>query len=285
MSLLKEKLEIKVAEAELGTQKTLGSFPRWERIVLVAAILLLIPAYFLARAGSRAYWNRQLNHYLIQNHPAFNESKKPRVDKIVLTRTGEEIYGAVAIVKNENLDLSAQHVPYRFDFYDSGKQLVHQESGEVFFLPNDTKYVIVPHLESAREIISVEFVLPETIAWQRKVSLPTVTVTANKPVTENQTSPVAFVIEGQVTNNSIYTIKNVKLNILLYDIRGEIIGVNTRTEQNIGPRQPRSYRLVWPDVFSRDVVNVTVIPEVNTIDPFNLDYQAPANTPASGLDR
>jgi hypothetical protein len=71
--------------------------------------------------------------------PSFTDPKPLVASKVSVSTMGENIYAATAKVSNQNLDLSASNISYRFVFYNSAKEAVFTSPDDTFYiLPNQT---------------------------------------------------------------------------------------------------------------------------------------------------
>lgn len=285
MSLLKEKIEIGVEEAELETQKILGSVNPFFRWLLILCVISIIPAYFIARSVSQKIWSARYQQGALSAKPSFTDPKAPKVSKVSVTSLGTGLYSAVVQITNENLDLSADNLPFAFNFYNDSKQLLYSYTDRLYLLPNQKKYVITPRFSTDQPITAVSFNFTEDPVWQKRLNLPVIKFTANTPTASTQTSPQAFVLEGDFTNNSIYTLKQVRLNFVLFDGSGNIIGTSRRDENTVAPNERRSYKQLWPNLTAPTLNRTEVSVETNTLDSGNLMVNAAPASSAGNLSR
>lgn len=285
MALLKEKIQIGIEEAELKTQKVLWSISPVFRWLLIIMALSIVPAYFVAKAISQKIWATRYQQTELKASPSFTDPKNVKISEVSLTTLGENLYSAVVQIANENLDLSAQNVPFEFNFFNAEKQLLYSYSDKLFLLPDQKKYIIAPRFSANEQIAFTEFRFVADPVWQKRLNIPGVELQTSTPNNYNQISPPAFVVEGNFINNSVYTLKQVRLNFVLFDSFGKIIGSSRRDEFTVAPYERRSYKQLWPNVIAPTLGKTEIVAETNTLDPNNLAIPTAPSSSASDLSR
>lgn len=207
-----------------------------------------------------------------------------------MTSLDKNTFSAVATVANDNLDLSADSVAYNFQLYDAQNNLITPTSGDTtgqtFFLPNQTQYIVLPKVTTAAPIASVNLQFDSsTIHWQSRLSIPIAQIITDTPQNYEQLNPLAFVVEGSYQNNSPYDIQNVQLVFLVYDKNNNIIAVSERLDNDLAPYERRSYKQLWPNVYTDQVQSVKVVGQVDTLDNSNLTLPAIQSNSAGSLNR
>lgn len=285
MPLLKEKIELGIEETEFQTQKFFGSMNPFFRWMLILGILAIIPSYFIAKSVSQKIWTARYQQGAVVAKPSFTDAKPPKISNVTLTSLGDNLYSAVVQITNENLDLSANNIPFNFNFYNSQKQLLYSYTDKLYLLPDQKKYLIAPRFSTTEQISFAELKFTQDPKWQKRLSLPQVKLTASTPNSYDQISPQAFVLEGSFVNNSVYTLKEVRLNFVLYDASKKIIGASRRDEFTVAPFERRSYKQLWPNLSAPTLSKAEVTVETNTLDSNNISVINIPITPASDLSR
>ncbi len=289
MSFLKDKIEYKIEKAEFESQILLGRFPKWARWFLAFSVLAILPGYYSAKNLSFKYWQRQYQPLLVSAKASFENPKIPGPLAFDITTFGQNYYSAVATVLNQNLGLSAENVGYGFEFFGQNGEKIDildaETKGAAFFLPNQTKYLVIPKFSSPIKIAGGRITFDQKIAWRNKFSLPQIKIASYAPVITNQLDPLQFVVEGAFKNESSYHIKQVRLIFLVYSADKKVIAVSQRDEFDVAPNERRAYKQVWPRVFSLEAQKAVVVAEVNVLDGKNLQAEKTPSTPASDLTR
>lgn len=285
MSLLKDKIELNIQEAELGAQKALSRFPRPLRWLFILCLLALIPGYFVAKNVSYKIWLNRYSQGQITAKASFTNPKDPVVSNIYLTSQGPNAYAAAVKLSNQNLDLSLENEGFKFTFFNDQKQEVYSYSGSLFLLPNQAKYIIAPPFNSSAKVAFANFDLTNPLKWQKRLNTPTVSLKTSLPNSYFQASPTAFVVEGDYINNSPYKLAAVQLTFVLFDVSGNIIGVSSRQDSTLSAFERRAYKQLWPNVAANNLGRVEVDADTNTLDPNNLSTNSSPAGPASDLSR
>ncbi len=286
MSLLKEKIEIAAQEAELKAQGAFKGLPPFIKWYFAVSLLAVIPLYFLTKAISQKTWTAKYLKQAVLAKPSFENPKPLNISETVVTTLGEKVYAAAAEVSNENLDLSARDIHYRFKFYNGKKEQVFTGPQETFFiLPNQKKYLSLPRFETSEPVAYAELETDKDIRWQKRLQIPQITFGVSTPNSYLQLSPPAYAVEGDFTNQSPYLLKTARLTFILKNPSGRIIGISRRDEFTVKAFEKRSYKQLWPNVAAPDGTKVQIMAETDPFDPANLSTGSLPSGPASDLSR
>jgi hypothetical protein len=285
MSLLKDKIELDIQEAEFYTQKKLSQFPPILVWFIIIALLAVIPAYYISRSMSQKIWLARYEQGAIAAKPSFTNPQAPKISDVTLTTSGPGTFAAVVQVSNQNLDLSMDNVPYSFTFYNSQKQQIYQYQNTLFLLPNQTKYITAPTFTPTEQIAYADFALPQTLPWQKRLAIPTVNLSTTLPQTFEQVSPLAFVVQGDFFNNSPYTLTKVRLTFVLFNQSNKIIGTSQRDESTVAPFERRAYKQLWPNMTAPNLSRVEVTADTDTLNANNLSAPEVNSNSSSDLSR
>jgi len=285
MSLLKEKIELEIQEAELGIQQQLYRLPALVRWAVIICVLGLIPAYYVAKSASFNYWQAKYEPELISAKPSFTSPLPPKLSDVRIFVTGEQDYSAIVEITNQNVDLTLPETAYDFRFFNSNNELVHTAKDKLFLLPDQKKYVFAPRFISQEKIVSANLVLPETLNWQKRLSIPKVSLSASTPTFSQSLNPLAFVVEGNFVNNSPYNLAKVRLSFLVFNRSNQIIMVSQRDESTLKPFERRAFKQLWPGIYAVDIGGVKVTAETNVLDNTNLLLPSGSLDGASDLSR
>ncbi len=271
MSFFKERVEIGLEEAELNTQIVLSTLPPFFKWFFIISALAIIPTYFVTKNISQKIWAKKYAAGAVMAKPSFTDPKPLVASKVSVSTMGENIYAATAKISNQNLDLSASNISYRFVFYNSAKEAVFTSPDDTFYiLPNQTKYLTVPRFTANQPVAYTDLQIDDKIVWQKRLQIPQVKLPTTVPQTYQQTNPSAFVVEGEFTNQSPYQLGKVRLTFLLYDGENKIIGISQRDEFTLKPFERRAYKQLWPGVAASSLNHVEILTDTNTLDPNNI---------------
>ncbi len=266
-----EELWVNVQETVLTIYKAFLELSSFKRILIIVFVVGIIPGYFLSRTISHSVWANNFEQYYINARPSFTNPQAISATTVSVLSTGGGTYSAYAQIENQNLELVARAVPYKFSFYNKAGQQVHAVSGSTFLTTNQKKYLVVSKFTSAESVTSGKLEFGEVV-WQKRFSVPEISLVANTPVTENELGPLSFVVSGQIHNNGPYTLAAVRLTVLLENSSGQIIAVSQRDEFSLKPNERRAYKVLWPGIYSTAVARVRVFPETNVLDNNNINF-------------
>jgi hypothetical protein len=178
-----------------------------------------------------------------------------------------------------------ENVPYNFTFYNAQKQQIYQYQGNLFLLPNQTKYVTAPTFTPTEQITYSDFQIPaeKDLPWQKRLNTPIVNLETSIPQNFEQISPLAFVAQGDFVNNSPYTLAKVRLTFVLYDQNQKIIGISQRDEQTVAPFERRAYKQLWPNMTAPNLNHITVTADTDTLNSNNLSVPSIGSGSSSDL--
>lgn len=283
MDFLKEKIELKVAETELKAGRALSGFSPAQKRILIFCLVALIPVYIITKEIFLHVNLGKFRQSALIAIPAVQNPQAPQISDININQAGTGVYSVAAKITNPNLTYSLDNVSYNFVLYNAHGQQIYQSPATLYLLPGESKYLILPRVESQEKITSAEIKFPTAPAWQKRLTIPNVPLVASIPSFTNQQNPVAFVIQGNIYNNSPYQLGQVDINFLLRDVSGKILAASSRTEFTVNPFERRAYVQVWPGVYSTDVSKIDVLPATNILDENNLTLPQASVTPSSSL--
>ncbi len=284
MPYFKEKLELKIAEGELEAQRIFINFSPLQKKIIILGIIAIIPMYIIVKSVTYRTNYSSYQKSRISAQPAFENPKTPAISEISITKAGDGVYAVAAKVVNENLDLSLEKAPVQFILYNENHQEVYKQPTFLTLLPGQTKYLILARINSSQKIASAEIQSLQDFSWQKRLNIPDVKLISSNPVFSNQQSPLAFVVQGTVYNNSPYQLSQIDIGFLLRDTNGKIIGISQRSEFTLKPFERRGYLQIWPGVNSSDVAKVDVLPVTDTLDDKNIALPS-GGTGAADLGR
>jgi len=282
MSIFQDKIELQIEEAELAAQKSIELLPPALKWFFIIGIIAIIPVYFISKVISQHIWQGRYEQNLLAAKPSFTNAKAPTISDITVTTLKAGSYAAALTISNPNFDLSLDQVPYQIIFYNAQKQQIYSYTDKLFLLPNQAKYLTVPTFTAQDLPASAALQLPNNPPWQKRLQIPTVDLVVSPPSSTQQSSPSAFVVTGDFTNQSPYILGSVRLAFVVYDTNNKIIAVSQRDEFTVGPFQRRSYTQLWPQAYVPALGKIDVQAYTDVLDPNNLS--APSTPSGSSSD-
>jgi len=269
-------------ESELAAKNFFSSMARWQKAIFLVGIILIVPGYFAAYYGAQTITRSRYEKNLLQAHSAFAQAKPISLTPVTVLKVALNQYTAYFQVTNNNLDLAAPTVPYSIDFSNAAGEKIYTTQGSFFLLPDQTKYIVVPRIDTREAVVSGKLSISE-VKWQKRLAIPKVAFKTPKPDLYDQTTtePFQLIAEGSVINDSPYTIKTITIIFVLFDRSNQAVGVNARTEGNLVPFGRRAYKQSWPNLSAEGISKVEVSVDVNTLDQSNLIFSSVAPVPAA----
>lgn len=288
MSLIKEKLELKIEEAEFNAQQALIGFPRWVKWFLIAGLIMLIPIYFCFKFIGKTYWQNKLQTYELKASPSFISANDLQVSEVTIIDYYDGNFGALASISNPNPDLSASEINYTWLYVNASNQTVQALNndalgGKTFILPGQKKYIMAPKINASEPIAKAQLIINGDIQWQKPANIDKVLLTIGPAIPGQQNSPQNFTVDSTVLNNSTYQIKHIRLQFLIFDEFGRLTALSQRTENDLRPFERRSFKQLWPGLRIYEP-KVEIYPEINLLDPSNL-ILSESNSSSSDLSR
>jgi len=273
---LKDNLQVEAQSVVVGANEGVWKLKtwfegllRWQRILLIILIVLMIPGYFGVRYGLELVLVRQYARQALVAHSAFTDPNPLVVSRVNIIRNSNDTVSGYLTVRNPNLDLGLDNARYTINFLDSASQIVFTSTGSLYLLPDQQRWIVVPRVESTNQITSAEIKFGE-LNWQKRLEIPQVELRMNEPFTYQQESPLATVTEGAVVNNSPYSLRQVSLVVVLYGANNQVLAVTSREEYSLQPFERRAYIIQWPNVNRSAITRIGLEAYTNTLDPTNL---------------
>lgn len=279
-----QDLVLRVQEFVLTAARGFQELTPFKRLVLFVCIIGIIPGYFASRTLAKIYWHNQYSSFIVSAHPSFTNPKPLIPGNVTLVYNSDNTITAIAEIKNDNLDLSAQKLNYKIEFLNSSNQVVQSQTGTTFILPSQKKNIILPKISGTENITTGKLILTQP-EWQKRKTLPKVSLTTPLPFTRNILNPLAFIAEGAVTNNSPYRLGQVFINFTAYNSNNEIVASTQRSEFSLKPGERRAYVLTFPNLYTSEVSRVTVSSETNILEGENLVLEGLPENSGGSLSR
>ncbi|MFA5962228.1 MAG: hypothetical protein WC848_06095 [Parcubacteria group bacterium] len=175
-----------------------------------------------------------------------------------------DFYGQVI---NPNNTYGSKSFSYDIRFKDENGLILAERQGESFILPGDKKYIIENNIGSDKHPISIDFSVTDS-QWVETDDLyerPDLEI-VNKSYNEI-TSGVGFSeAKGLLKNKSPFDFALIRVRVILRDMAGKIIALNSTEMRTVRSGENRDYRAFWPNRFPGGVADVENQVEVNVFD-------------------
>jgi hypothetical protein len=170
-------------------------------------------------------------------------------------------YNAVAYLVNHNKNVAVRKINYKFRFADANNVYIGKREGSTFVPPSGNFAVFEPGIDIGNSIpVYVTFEFTETPIWlqvpQDKIDQLKVLV-SNIQLIDEATSPR---LSATIKNNSLFTIPNVNIIVILYDTSGNAISTSRTYLNQLAPLETADINFTWPEPLSGAVVAKEIIP-------------------------
>ena len=193
-----------------------------------------------------------------------------KVQETSFVTGGNGTYDVVAKIYNPNDSLGAKSFNYTFTLKDSAGTVIATKSGTDFILPVDTKYVAQLGLTTQNGAVAASAEISISApAWAPlgNVEKPQLNV-YNKKFDKVATGEGSEA-DGLLSNDSGYDLNKITLVIVLRDVNGKVVGINTTEKDTVRAAEQRDFRLSWPYALPGSVQSMEVDAQSNVLDPMD----------------
>lgn len=162
---------------------------------------------------------------------------------------GNGTYNVAASVENRNAGAGVIDLPYRFVLYDVSGVIIAEREGNTFTNPRDEVVIFEPGIAvGGKTPAKVELVLPAAPEWIQAVEVTPDRITVrDKVFTGKDTKPK---LTATLENTSPNEIQNVEAIAVVYDGRGNAVGVSSTFIERIKGDGTFPASFFWPLPFT-----------------------------------
>jgi hypothetical protein len=170
-------------------------------------------------------------------------------------------YNAVAYIVNHNKNAALQKINYRFRFADKDNVYIGKREGSTFVPPGGNFVVFEAGIDIGHSIpVYSTFEFSEAPQWlqvaQDKINQLKILV-SNINLTNETTTPQ---LGATIKNNSLFTISDVGVIVILYDVTGNAVSASRTYLNQLSPLESSDINFTWPEPLSDVVVAKEIIP-------------------------
>lgn len=237
------KTEIEIQEKIIDLVESIQSTSRQFFILLVLVIIFAIPLGYVLRFTFFSLLYHPPN-LVIYTRP---DAQDIQVNEVKILISGPDTYYVYARVANPNANLALRKLDYTFKLLGASDETLGSAAGETYLLPGEDKYIISPSFHLAAPAVRSEFVIdnPE-IKWSKVGELRDLQFDFEN-ITWSKSSDRPFFTAAQLKNQNPYIISTLEVIVVLYDLKNQVIGVNTTILNLLQPDEKRFFRVVWPN--------------------------------------
>lgn len=173
-------------------------------------------------------------------------------------------YDFYGIVDNPNSLYGSEYFDYKIEFKDESGIVIAEKMGNSFILPGEKKYLIENNIVLSKSPAKISLTVLN-LRWAvfqdfyEKPDLKIINKTYG-PIT----SGVGFYeAKGLLKNESTYDFAVIKIKVILKDVLGKIIALNSTEMRTVRSGENRDFRAFWPGRFSGEVGGSETQIEVN----------------------
>ncbi len=215
-----------------------------------------------------------------------NQCELPLNAKDIVTReaafvpAGQGSYDVLARIYNPNDIAGASQFSYKLALRDSAGNMLVEKSGTSFILPQETKYLFEFHLSTQTRPAKATLEISE-VSWERfrgYTERPRVMV-VKQSYERIQSGPGYGAATGLVVNESQYDFRSLLVKVVLRDVSGHPIAINSTEMLTMPSGGQRDFRLIWPTAFPGEVKNVEMFVDADIYHSENFIRQSSSTTP------
>ncbi len=151
-------------------------------------------------------------------------------------------YDVVAKIKNPNASYGSPTVQYELSLMNADGKEVLRNTGSLYILPGQTKYVLFSPLKTA-EPVSQATVRIANVDWQQLDALAAQQVSL--VVTGTQFISAFSKFRGTVLNNSDFDISQADITVILFDVAQHPIAANRSEIRTFLAKTARGFEVSW----------------------------------------
>jgi hypothetical protein len=174
----------------------------------------------------------------------------------------EGFYDVAAYIENPN-PFEVYKYPFQFRIYDADNIPVKDITGVINLGAHERILIFEPGVNVGFRVPTRAFLsFTEEPLWQRvdtNIELPKLTVT-----NEKLEGTTGVTLKTDITNESLRSVSNIELAVLLYDEAGNVINVSESKIDQLSKDEKREVVFTWPEFARSKVFSADVIPRVDT---------------------
>jgi hypothetical protein len=226
----------------------------------VVALIILIPliVFFISELTKKPEVTPPVE---VEKPPA---DFKVEVMETKLLKSNGNQYDILAKIRNINPDWGVSKLDYKFILKDKLGAKVGERERESYILPQQERYLIEIGVESLTEAETVELELTLSEAQKLKQFVNPQAQLAVKDMGH-------FVSEGKsranglLSNQSSFGFEKVDINVILYNPKDEVVGVNYTNLNAFLPGTERYFSVAWSGTI-KGASRVEIEPNVNVFE-------------------
>lgn len=162
------------------------------------------------------------------------------------------VWNAGAYVENPNIASEVKQASYVFSLYDDTNTLIKNIEGQTFIPRNKKFLVFYPSIDTGgKRVKRTEFEFVQPLVWTKSDQKKTDLKITHGPIEREETSPL---VSGTIENSGVISSDPVELSVVIYDGRGDAIGISRTYTDSIPAREKIPFGFTWPRPFAQTEV-------------------------------
>lgn len=262
----KRQKAIKVEEAKIDKEYKKKLFMvKYLRIIVFGVIGLIIVIVLIFQGKSLYSFLKNLIVKppveevvdLVEKPPA--DFKIETKDTTLLLNKSKNQYDIFTKLINKNPEWGVSELRYEVNLKDKSGEIVGKENGKTYILPGSTRSLILVNVSSEKPVSSLEITL-DPVKVQKLKEFRNLDFSISN--TRYFESDLKGRVSGTLKNATPYNFDQIDLNIILFNKKGEIVGVNFTNINAMLSNTTRDFIATW-DKYQGTDVQVVVEPNVN----------------------
>lgn len=166
--------------------------------------------------------------------------------KVFPVRAG--VYDVVAYVENTNFDIGTPKLPYVAKLYDASGAVIAEKAGETYTEPNERFAIFVGNIRTGDKVaVKGGIEIPNTFRWETASKPTHIFSIEDKVLTGSDRKPK---LTALLRNDTPEVFHNIDVTAVIYDAKGEPIGVSSTVVEKIEKSSAEKLFFTWPAPFN-----------------------------------
>jgi len=159
----------------------------------------------------------------------------------------DSVWNAGAYVENPNINSESPKATYIFRLYDEKNVLITEVNGETFIPKNKKFLVFYPSINTGGKTVKrTEFEFTGNLTWITSNKFVPDLKVIHGSIEKGSTTPL---ISGTVLNVGAMSAGPIELSVIVYNGRGNAIGISRTYVDNVPIRAQSDFGFTWPRAF------------------------------------
>jgi hypothetical protein len=189
------------------------------------------------------------------------EIQDPRVLWSRVLEVGEGKYDSAVFIENPNPRHGIKQLDYTLRIVDKDNILIGDVAGQTFLNPKEQLVIFTSRLNVGLRVPArVIFEIANPPIWQ-KIEKPMPKLTVVKKGFTNAPRSSQFI--ASITNDSLESLKNVEVVVVLSDIDGNAMAISSTFMETLDPGETKELSFTWPESLAQEPTTIDLYPHFN----------------------